>query len=870
MELIRHLTQRNKPNLAVIILGLFFILGTGEDIIPPVVTVNGENPISVILEATYVDAGATAIDETDGKIDVITTGVDTINTSIVGVYTVTYVAQDSAGNKTKATRTVTVIKPKDIIPPVVTVNGENPISVILEATYVDAGATAIDETDGKIDVITTGVDTINTSIVGVYTVTYVAQDSAGNKTKATRTVTVIKPSDSEAPKIVATDKKTISDITQALSFNVTDASLINANSLMIKVNGISRSALGKYTDGKIKIIPDAANYWQAGSLTIVISLADRFSNISTTTFTYIVQPVTTALPIARPSSGFAPLSVFLTPFNTTNSAITSYEWDFDNDGNFDVRETVGIDQKHLFNTPGKHTVTLKITDAKGNKTTGTVDVLIKNQPPVIVSATASPSNGSVPLIVNFTARVQDHDGIALYEWDFEGDGTFDKRDALSSTASHTYTTEGKYQPVLRVKDKLGVITTYALSDIEVQTNPKDYPTVSLSASPQQGDAPLIINFKANSRAVSPRTLTRWEWDFNGDKTYNETTTTDSVKHTYTEAGDYYVRVRVTDSDNQSSEDVIKVTVNASVSLSLSTDTIDIATREKTTIKTVIGADSIVSVVIEDKFGLIVKTLVPKGKRKAGTYDDKWGGNNDKGKPVAEGEYRAVLLYEVGGVEKRLDLSTTTGGQSYSPKRTRIPARFQPFADKPLIFDFTLPQASNVTAFMGNFRGGAGERLMTFIQRRPMGKGTHRITWNGEDNNGKLIKLPVNETFIIGIFAYKFAANGLYVRSGANITKVVRTPSILVPDSVNKPMTKLSFELSNKADVRLIIHNAETGKVVATFNFTGLAIGNNEITWNGKNNQGIYVKPAKYRLGITAIDANGYQSMTQYVVQQVYY
>jgi flagellar hook assembly protein FlgD len=262
--------------------------------------------------------------------------------------------------------------------------------------------------------------------------------------------------------------------------------------------------------------------------------------------------------------------------------------------------------------------------------------------------------------------------------------------------------------------------------------------------------------------------------------------------------------------------------------------------------------------------------VPKGARNAGTYQDEWGGADEAGKFLSEGEYRAVLIYEDGGNDKRLDLSTTTGGKSYSPTRTTIPNTFEPFAYSPLVFDFTIPQASEVTAFIGNFTTGADERLITFMQRRPIGAGTHRITWNGEESSGKLISLSERETFIIGMFAYTMPDNGVFVRSGAHVSNLQREPSILVPDSIDKPVTKLQFDLSNNANIRMVIHNAETGELVANYNFPDLMSGANELTWNGKNNQDVFVEPGKYRLGLTAIDSNGFQSITQYVVQQVYY
>jgi uncharacterized small protein (DUF1192 family) len=74
--------------------------------------------------------------------------------------------------------------PIDNVAPVITINGDNPATAELGATYTDAGATA----DGGETVTTTG--TVDTSTVGTYTITYTASDASGNTSTATRTVTV--------------------------------------------------------------------------------------------------------------------------------------------------------------------------------------------------------------------------------------------------------------------------------------------------------------------------------------------------------------------------------------------------------------------------------------------------------------------------------------------------------------------------------------------------------------------------------------------------------------------------------------------------------------------------------------------------------
>jgi hypothetical protein len=159
------------------------------DVTAPVITVIGGN-VTQTVGTTYTDAGATCADNVDPTCTVVTTS--TVNTGVVGTYTVTYNATDAAGNTAApVVRTVTVNPVPDTIAPVITQNGSN-VSQIVGTTYTDAGATCTDNVDPTCTVVTTS--TVNTAIAGTYTVTYGATDAAGNvATAVVRTVTITSP-----------------------------------------------------------------------------------------------------------------------------------------------------------------------------------------------------------------------------------------------------------------------------------------------------------------------------------------------------------------------------------------------------------------------------------------------------------------------------------------------------------------------------------------------------------------------------------------------------------------------------------------------------------------------------------------------------
>ncbi len=132
-----------------------YITAVSNDTTPPVITLLGANPVYVVKNAGYTDAGATALDNIDGDLTSTLNVVSTVNTAAVGTYTVTYTVSDAAGNPaTPAVRTVNVID--DVTTPVIATNdGSNYLTNVAAVTL--AGTCSANTVAIRVNGATSGV-----------------------------------------------------------------------------------------------------------------------------------------------------------------------------------------------------------------------------------------------------------------------------------------------------------------------------------------------------------------------------------------------------------------------------------------------------------------------------------------------------------------------------------------------------------------------------------------------------------------------------------------------------------------------------------------------------------------------------------------
>ena len=101
-----------------------------------------------------------------------------------------------------------------------------------------------------------------------------------------------------------------------------------------------------------------------------------------------------------------------------------------------------------------NTIHLQVEDSLGATSTDSTTVTIFDNRPFAI-AMAMPDPVLLNQAVTFNASGSNHGhsvySIVLYEWDFDGDGTYDFS-STETTATHSYPQSGTYTAVLRVTD----------------------------------------------------------------------------------------------------------------------------------------------------------------------------------------------------------------------------------------------------------------------------------------------------------------------------------------------------------------------------------------------------------------------------------
>ena len=381
--------------------------------------------------------------------------------------------------------------------------------------------------------------------VGVFTVTLTVTDSEGLTNQDSIEITVLEPN--QAPVAVIESDLTTGDAPLTVSFtgeNSTD----DRNSIV--------SYAWDFGDGVGT--SDVANptyeYQAVGVFTVTLTVTDSegLTNQDSIEIT-VLEPNQAPVAVIESdlTTGDAPLTVSFTGENSTDdrNSIVSYAWDFgDGVGTSDVANPT-----YEYQADGVFTVTLTVTDAEG--LTGTMELVItvgSNDRPTAV-AVANPTMGQAPLTVIFDASgSSDDNGIVSYFWDFK-DGTTSEEVNIVTT----FNTPGQYDVELTVTDGSGLTDTDMVTIIVEETVTNEPPVAVISSSTTTGVAPLTIDFDG-SNSTDDTGIEMYAWDFGNGMTSSEI----APSVTFSQVGEFLVKLTVTDEGGLTNESTLTITVNA--------------------------------------------------------------------------------------------------------------------------------------------------------------------------------------------------------------------------------------------------------------------------------------------------------------------
>jgi PKD repeat protein len=172
----------------------------GLDETPPVISLIGSNLYRVEIHKPFIDPGVSAIDNLEGQIGYRAEVISNLDTGKAGIYTIKYTVKDLYGNVSD-TAYRTVQMEINRTGPVITLIGPDTQYVEVFDNYIEAGATATDNTGKSLDSALHATGFVDTWSLGTYYITYEVTDQFSYTTTRKRVVIV---RDTEAPLITTT------------------------------------------------------------------------------------------------------------------------------------------------------------------------------------------------------------------------------------------------------------------------------------------------------------------------------------------------------------------------------------------------------------------------------------------------------------------------------------------------------------------------------------------------------------------------------------------------------------------------------------------------------------------------------------------
>jgi PKD repeat protein len=265
-------------------------------------------------------------------------------------------------------------------------------------------------------------------------------------------------------------------------------------------------------------------------------------------------------PNFMPPEGEAPLSVSATVEIEGGSSASTSGYDFIwTIPAIPSYQSTAPTFSYIFQMPGDYLVNISVTDKSTGKAVN-AQRIVKVHPDVgelqvlldfiypDEDAEGKAPIGKAPMVVEMGAIATGGEPPYYYEWDFNSDGVNEGYGIDVDTYKGTFASQGTFEITARVTDSRDTTASASRYVHVLASNP----IAVANALPNEGPVGLFglfVIFSATGSYDPDGSIVLYEWDFDNDGEYDwSSPVTGSTSHGFTQPGNYYPTLRVTDND----------------------------------------------------------------------------------------------------------------------------------------------------------------------------------------------------------------------------------------------------------------------------------------------------------------------------------
>jgi YVTN family beta-propeller protein len=283
----------------------------------------------------------------------------------------------------------------------------------------------------------------------------------------------------------------------------------------------------------------------AGTFAIPVATTDADFPAQTVSATVMLAIRTNTAPTAAftmsPSPAIVTADVLFdatTSFDldqTAGDRIVSYAWDF---GDGSVITSHDATLSHVYASVGTYEVRLTVSD-RGGLSHGTTHLLVVTGIS-LEPFEASPNPVAAGIPASFDATARGNDTSFTYEWDFDGDGSWD---AAGAQVQYVFPSPGTFVVTMRATDAAGGFG-FAAEPITVVANAPPVASFTAVPNPSLAGLPIVFDSAGSSdpNGDAGDFIVNYRWNF-GDGT---TLDASSLEHVYPAPGTFTATLTVTD------------------------------------------------------------------------------------------------------------------------------------------------------------------------------------------------------------------------------------------------------------------------------------------------------------------------------------